>query len=59
MDYDTAPDPEIDDIELSEIPAKIEELRKEMFKAAEDLDFETAADLRDQLLALEQKQLRG
>lgn len=40
-----------------EIPALIEKLKKEMKKAAKDLDFERAADLRDQIKALELTEL--
>lgn len=36
-------------------PKEIERLRKQMLKAAEDLDFETAASLRDQIRELEQQ----
>ncbi len=39
-------------------PKKIEKLRKEMLKAAEDLDFEKAASLRDQVREME-KQFLG
>ena len=38
----------------TDIPARIEELRSEMLLAAEDLEFEKAAELRDQV-----EQLRG
>ncbi|MBN1865894.1 UvrB/UvrC motif-containing protein, partial [Candidatus Sumerlaeota bacterium] len=36
-----------------EIPARIETLRKEMFDAAENLEFERAASLRDEIFDLE------
>jgi len=35
--------------DAAEIPARIEELRSEMLLAAEDLEFEKAAELRDQV----------
>ncbi|MDL1870756.1 excinuclease ABC subunit UvrB [Deltaproteobacteria bacterium PRO3] len=41
-------------VEVEAIPAMIEALRKEMKKAAEALDFETAAQKRDRIKALEQ-----
>lgn len=40
-----------------QLPKEIERLKKEMFKAAEQLDFETAATLRDQLRQLEHQTL--
>ncbi|KAB2842691.1 excinuclease ABC subunit UvrB [bacterium] len=43
-----------EEIEIEAIPATIEALRKEMKKAAEALDFETAAQKRDRIKALEQ-----
>ncbi|MBU4484380.1 UvrB/UvrC motif-containing protein [bacterium] len=57
-DYDTSPDVEIPDIAPDQIPAEIERLRREMFKAAEDLDFELAAELRDKVNAFENIQLK-
>ncbi len=41
------------------IPELIEELRSEMLLAAEKLDFEKAAELRDQVVALERRLTRG
>lgn len=40
-------------IPLENLPKKIETLRKEMVKAAKALDFELAAELRDEIFALE------
>src|SRR5260370_3623611 len=40
-----------------ELPDRITGLRKEMLKAAEDLDFERAAELRDQIKRLERRAL--
>ena len=39
----------------ADIPARIEELRSEMLLAAEELDFEKAAELRDQVEQLSKK----
>ncbi len=44
-------------IAAKDIPKKIKELKKEMQKAAKELDFETAADLRDDILKLEHMEL--
>jgi len=41
------------DVTPEEIPAMLEKLRKEMKKAAEQLDFETAAEKRDRIKELE------
>ena len=41
----------------SEIPKRIKELKKEMLKASKALDFEKAADLRDKILELEDREL--
>ena len=43
---------------MHEIPAVIAALRREMEKAAQDLEYERAADLRDRIRALEQERLR-
>ncbi len=60
-DYYTVPiEVKLDDrteIAPQEIPALIEKIKKEMKKAAKDLDFERAADLRDQIKALEMTEL--
>ena len=42
-------------VDAASLPKRIEELRKEMREAAKRLEFERAADLRDQVLALEQQ----
>ena len=44
-------------IPVREIPKRIEELKREMLDAAEALEFERAAKLRDQIQSLEQKAL--
>jgi excinuclease ABC subunit B len=41
-----------------ELPALLEDLRREMKTAADELDFERAADLRDRIKALEAERLR-
>jgi excinuclease ABC subunit B len=41
------------DVPVAEIPKTVTELRKKMHAAAEDLDFEKAAELRDRIKALE------
>jgi excinuclease ABC subunit B len=41
------------DVKLEEIPRTVSDLRKQMHAAAEDLDFEKAAELRDRIKALE------
>lgn len=46
-------DTTIEDFTGTNIEAQIERLKKEMLKAANDLEFETAAELRDQLKRLE------
>ncbi len=43
----------IADVKIDEIPKTIIELKKKMHGAAEDLDFEKAAELRDKIKALE------
>ena len=47
------------DIPLHEIPAVIAALRREMEKAAAELEYEQAADLRDRIRALEHERLRA
>ncbi len=42
---------------LNEIPGRVEELRKAMRKAAADLEFERAADLRDEIRRLQEYDL--
>lgn len=43
---------------ITDLPREVEALRKAMFKAAEDLDFEKAASLRDRLRELEALELK-
>jgi excinuclease ABC subunit B len=45
------------DVKPEDIPRLIEDLTKEMFQAAHNLEFEKAAQLRDRIRELEQKQL--
>ena len=47
----------IADVKIEDIPKTVAEMRKQMHAAAEDLDFEKAADLRDRIKALEAIQL--
>ena len=56
-DYVTVPVAADDDIDLLEVPKEVERLRKEMRQAAEDLDYERAAVLRDRIRELEEKAL--
>ncbi len=49
---DNAPPP-------NEIPPMVEKLRKEMKQAADRLEFEKAAEIRDRIHALQEKQLSG
>ncbi len=61
QDYVTAPrsDVERDDgVPSHELPELIDALRNEMKSAADELDFERAADLRDRIKALEAQRLR-
>jgi excinuclease UvrABC nuclease subunit len=44
-------------VPLDEIPKTVADLRKQMHAAAEDLDFEKAASLRDRIKALEAYEL--
>jgi excinuclease ABC subunit B len=46
-------------IPAHELPALIEGLRREMRQAAADLEFETAAELRDRIRELEAERLRA
>jgi excinuclease ABC subunit B len=46
-----------DYVPLSQIPQRIEQLRKEMRKAAADLEFERAAELRDEVQRLQEREL--
>ena len=54
----TGPERSESEVPVHEIPALIEALRKEMKGAAEELDFERAADLRDRIKDLEADRLR-
>jgi excinuclease ABC subunit B len=47
------------DLSVEEIPGKVAQLRKAMRRAAEDLDFESAATIRDQIHTLEARALEG
>jgi excinuclease ABC subunit B len=49
--------PDVPDVAPDEIPGLIKQLTDRMFAAARDLEFEKAAELRDQIRALEQHQL--
>ena len=42
---------------LEEIPKLVKKLRKEMLAAAKELDFEKAAELRDRIKRLEEREL--
>ena len=44
-------------VSLADLPKQIETLRRDMTKAAQALEFERAAELRDKMLALEKKAL--
>jgi excinuclease ABC subunit B len=52
-DYVTVPKDEAEDVDAAHLPLVIEGLKKEMFAAARDLDFEKAAELRDRIDKLE------
>jgi excinuclease UvrABC helicase subunit UvrB len=41
------------DVKIADIPKTVADMRKKMHAAAEDLDFEKAADLRDRIKQLE------
>jgi excinuclease ABC subunit B len=49
----------VDYVDIAALPKMIEELRKEMKKAAQQLEFEEAAKLRDRILTLERQFLTG
>lgn len=55
-DYYTVPveSEEAEALDMEDLPATIEKLKSEMTQAAEDLDFETAAQKRDRIKELEQ-----
>jgi len=59
-DYYTIPvaaEPQVDYVPLKDIPKLVKKLRKEMLDAAKELDFETAAELRDRIKKLEGQEL--
>jgi len=56
-DYLDLPDEPTERPPAHEIPALVEQLRREMLAAAEDLDFERAASLRDRIAALTETEL--
>jgi excinuclease ABC subunit B len=47
----------VDAVALEEVPALIAKLRREMIEAADELEYERAADLRDHIKALERRAL--
>ncbi|MGB6068043.1 MAG: excinuclease ABC subunit UvrB [Desulfomonilaceae bacterium] len=49
---------EFPEIPMDEVPKMIEDLTREMFEAARDLEFEKAADLRDRIRQLENVRVR-
>ncbi len=55
----TTPERVEPEIPLHEIPAVIAALRREMESAASELEYESAADLRDRIRMLEQERLRA
>jgi len=56
-DWSSVPKAKPRDVEPDQIPAMIEELRSEMLLAAEGLEFERAAELRDEIRVLEEQLL--
>jgi len=44
--------------DIEQVPESVEDLRKQMLAAAEDLDFERAAQLRDRIKKLEELELK-
>jgi excinuclease ABC subunit B len=60
-DYVTIPmvaEPETPYIAKKQVPKLIKKLRREMVDAAKKLEFERAAELRDQIVRLEQTELK-
>ena len=53
----TVPPEQEDDVEGSEVPSLLDQLRRQMREAAMSLEFEKAAALRDRVRALEKKAL--
>jgi excinuclease ABC subunit B len=58
QDYVTIPLDEDEGVLPHEVPGRVKELKKEMKAAADRLEFETAAALRDRISKLEQMELR-
>ena len=58
VDIEEEAEPEIASIPVERISREIEKLTAQMFAAARDLEFEKAAELRDLIRALEQKQIK-
>jgi excinuclease ABC subunit B len=56
-DYVTPPLAADAELPLDEIPKRVKALRREMQAAVEELDFERAAKLRDQIIELEERAL--
>ncbi|MCP5464248.1 MAG: excinuclease ABC subunit UvrB [Deltaproteobacteria bacterium] len=54
VDVDDVLSPEIEEIEVSKIPEQIKKLREQMKKEASELNFEKAAQIRDEIKKLEQ-----
>jgi excinuclease ABC subunit B len=59
QDYVTVPTRREAEVPAHELPELIEALRREMREAAQKLDFERAAELRDRLRELDAERLRG
>ncbi|MBZ0270490.1 excinuclease ABC subunit UvrB [bacterium] len=55
----TLTDDELDDVKRDEIPQLINELRRQMKQASKNLEFERAADIRDRIKRLEDRQVIG
>ena len=58
VDVEEEAKPEVASIPVERISREIEKLTAQMFEAARDLEFEKAAELRDLIRALEQKQIK-
>ncbi len=57
LQIDLFEDDTIKDIPINKIPKMIKKLKKEMLTAAKDLDFEKAAEIRDRIIKLNDKEL--
>ena len=57
QDYAEPEDDGMPPLDLDDIPKRMETIRQEMYAAAKELDFEKAAELRDQLYTLEKREL--